>query len=743
MIQQGGRISSEIGEANGSADSEAKARSFLELQYSIAAIISSAASEQQACADAIRAICAALHFKWGAFWLREDSRLRLSESQQAASGLDGFATVSHTLDFAKGEGLPGKVWAENGPVWIPDFSRDGTLPRKTVAGRCGLHAALAFPVKGQEFIGVMEFISEEILPPDSKLLQMMSAVGAQLGQFIERKRAELALAESQSLFLSVFNSALDTILLANDFGEIIEANPAATKTLGYSRASLLRRKVWSIFPKSAAGDAEELWKQFIKTGEQNGEITLQRHDGSSIEVDYRAVAKIVPGVHLAILRDITGRKHRERRTRLLAEAGVILGEGLNYAATLQRVARLATPEFADCTMIDVENDLHELERIEVAHCDPEIEGSLKKLRKRLTVDDVSAKSVATTGETLFLPRIPEQVLKAEDDEQSRALKKLRPTSAIVTPLRAQGRFFGSITFVRSSGRESFTKLDVELADELARRAGWAIDNARLYQAAREELRLREKVEQALKKLNHELEERIQERTAALRESNSQMEAFCYSVSHDLRAPLRSMQGFSRALLDDYCEVLPQEGRDFAKRIVAASEHMDGLLADVLAYSRLTRQELKPEKVELAAVVEDVRVQLMAEIRRRNANIDARVEGAVRGNRAVLELILMNLVENALKFVPRERVPTVRIETERRGERCRIWVRDNGIGIAPEHHQRIFRIFERLHGVESYPGTGIGLALVQKAAERMGGSCGVDSMPGQGSAFWIELPGAFE
>lgn len=540
----------------GSNENDAQTKTHLQLQYAVAEALSSAPNDQGGCAEVIRAICLALRFKWGAFWLREETNLRLVESHGATAEMEGFASVSSALRFAPGEGLPGRVWREGAPVWIPDFGLDATLPRRAAAVNCGLHAALAFPIRGQEFLGAFEFISDEMRPPDANLLHMMSAVGAQVGQFIERKRAELALAESQSLFLAVFNGAQDAILLTNDFGEIIEANPAATKLLGLTRSSLLRRKVWSILPKSGETDGAALWKDFLRSGTQNTEVTVRQHGDRSADVDYRAVARIVPGVHLSILRDITERKQREQQTRLL---------------------------------------------------------------------------------------------------------------------------------------------------------------------------------------NKELEARIQERTAALRESNTQMEAFCYSVSHDLRAPLRSMQGFSRALLDDYGDILPQEGRDFARRIVAASEHMDGLLADVLAYSRLTRQELKPEIVDVAEVVEDAKLHLIAEVRQRDAVIETIAKCRVRANRAVLELILMNLIENAIKFVPKERQPRVRVEAELRDRACRIWVRDNGIGISPEHHQRIFRIFERLHGVESYPGTGIGLALVQKAAERMGGSCGVESAPGEGSAFWIELP----
>jgi signal transduction histidine kinase len=264
----------------------------------------------------------------------------------------------------------------------------------------------------------------------------------------------------------------------------------------------------------------------------------------------------------------------------------------------------------------------------------------------------------------------------------------------------------------------------------------------LVEAARQELHLRERIELELKDLNRELERRIEERTAALQESHSDLESFCYSISHDLRAPLRSMQGFAQALVEDHAENLNDEGRDFARRIVAAAQHMDKLLRDVLAFSRLSRQALPPEPVDLDAVIREVCSHHEADVRGRSGQIHVTPCGfRILANRSVVELMLSNLVDNALKFVEKGRAPEVKLHVSQANSHTRIWVRDNGIGISPEHHQRIFRIFERLHGVESFPGTGIGLALVQKAAERMNGSVGVESTPGQGSAFWVELPTA--
>jgi len=251
---------------------------------------------------------------------------------------------------------------------------------------------------------------------------------------------------------------------------------------------------------------------------------------------------------------------------------------------------------------------------------------------------------------------------------------------------------------------------------------------------------RKLVDEELKEYREHLEELVEERTSRLEEKNAELEAFAYSISHDLRAPLRAMQGFSRALQEDYAEQLDEKGRDYAERVVSAAERMDSLIGDLLEYSRITRSELRLGTVDLDEVIEDTLQQLEAGIRDKGALVT--VEGPlqqVKAHYATILQVVANLVSNAVMFVAPGVKPEVRIGGEERNGWVRLWVADNGIGIAPEYRERIFRIFERLHGMETYPGTGIGLAVVSKGMERMGGRVGMESEEGKGSEFWIELP----
>lgn len=245
-----------------------------------------------------------------------------------------------------------------------------------------------------------------------------------------------------------------------------------------------------------------------------------------------------------------------------------------------------------------------------------------------------------------------------------------------------------------------------------------------------------RLSRARKEMRDALERRVEERTAQLGSALREIESFAYTVAHDLRAPVRAMTGFSQALLEDFGDRLGEEGRDYARRILSAGRRMDGMIGDLLDYSRLSREPIELEETDLEGVVLDVLRDLEGVIAERRGVVDVEKPlPRARAHAPTLRRALENLVANALKFTAEGVEPRVRIRAEGR----RLWVEDNGIGIAKEHQERIFGVFERLHRPEAYPGTGIGLAIVRKAMERMGGRAGVESEPGRGSRFYLELP----
>ena len=250
-----------------------------------------------------------------------------------------------------------------------------------------------------------------------------------------------------------------------------------------------------------------------------------------------------------------------------------------------------------------------------------------------------------------------------------------------------------------------------------------------------------KAQASLRSLNAQLEQKVRDRTVKLEESNKALETFCYSVAHDLRAPLRSIQGYVSLLGEDYANDLDDAARTYATRACSAAGRMDRMILDLLAYGRVSHAEAKMERVHLREEIDHVLAEFAAEIASKRANVEVRTDDLVlKTSRVLLGQILSNLVSNALKFVREGEVP--RVELEARVERgdVVVVVRDHGIGIDLAYRDKIFNLFEKLETKE-FPGTGIGLAIVKKATDRLGGEIRIESDPGSGSCFTLILTGA--
>lgn len=255
-----------------------------------------------------------------------------------------------------------------------------------------------------------------------------------------------------------------------------------------------------------------------------------------------------------------------------------------------------------------------------------------------------------------------------------------------------------------------------------------------------------------KKFEAELDRAVTERTGELREINEQLNAFCYSVAHDLKAPLRAQAAFATILEQDFGEKLGEIGRSYTRRISEAAERQSRLVSDLLAHMGLSRTDLPVMPVDLEPVLQQARADLVLEIQHQDAVLEVgSMSYRVLGNPASLHLILQNLVSNAIKFVAPGVVPRVRVWAEPAVRETqggtvplvRCWVEDNGIGVPAKHQGKLFGVFQRLHAGQNYLGTGMVLAIVKKAIERMGGEVGVEPGSLEGSRFWFELPAAPE
>jgi signal transduction histidine kinase len=234
---------------------------------------------------------------------------------------------------------------------------------------------------------------------------------------------------------------------------------------------------------------------------------------------------------------------------------------------------------------------------------------------------------------------------------------------------------------------------------------------------------------------------LHEQAAELRASNDALETFAHTISHDIRAPLRSIRSFSEIIQEDFAPKLPEEARLYISRISAAARRLEELVENLLAYTRLGRRAIPPEPVSLDRVVGTVVSHLQSEIRQAQATVTIGNSplGVVIGHAETIELMVTNLIGNAIKFTRHGISPKLTVASAAANGRIRLSVRDNGIGVRPEDQATLFKPFERLHSTQSYPGSGLGLALVARGAERMGGQVGVISDGVDGSEFWMELP----
>src|SRR6185503_18375032 len=244
----------------------------------------------------------------------------------------------------------------------------------------------------------------------------------------------------------------------------------------------------------------------------------------------------------------------------------------------------------------------------------------------------------------------------------------------------------------------------------------------------------------IRQLNRELERRVAERTARLQAANKDLEAFSYSVSHDLRAPLRAIGGFAEIIARRHGATLPAEAERYFQNILRASDRMNLLIDALLAYSRLGHWAVRRESVPLREVFASLASDFAPRLQKSGGRLAIAEDlPAVVGDRVLLEQLFCNLVDNALTYQQPGRSPEVSVDWSREPDGVVVHVRDNGIGIAPEHHEKVFDIFQRLHADEAYAGTGVGLATVRKSLELLGGSVSVESQPGAGSTFHVALP----
>ena len=333
-------------------------------------------------------------------------------------------------------------------------------------------------------------------------------------------------------------------------------------------------------------------------------------------------------------------------------------------------------------------------------------------------------------------------------------------SYLGVPLSSKGVQVGTICLFNRTVRSTSPAL-ISLLEAIGKQVGVAVENARLYEevqryAGELEDRVAERTAQlsgriaqveelnrAMADLLRDLQEanrRLEETGRKLQAANAGLETFAYSVSHDLKAPLRGIDGYSHLLFEQYASQLDEEGKTFLQNIRRATAHMAELIDDLLTYSRLELQELTARPVNARALVEDLLAERLDEIERRKIQTTVEIPFKfITCDAEGLAQAMRNLLDNAIKFTRETPEPHIQIGGRKNSGTVILWVRDNGVGFDLKYHDRIFEIFQRLYTSDAYPGTGIGLSIVRKVMQRMGGRSWAESELGNGATFYLEFP----
>src|SRR5579863_921792 len=547
----------------------------------------------------------------------------------------------------------------------------------------------------------------------------------------------------------LLQAAHDAFIVHDETGRVQFWNQGATILYGWSEQEAVGQYLPTLLNTQSPPSFTEIIHILREQGSWEGEREQSKRDGSPLIVASRWIvlehSEGVPMTILQVNRDVTDLRRTLQHLRFLTEASKLLVSSLDYEEVLVQVAQRAVPAVADWCRIDLlkEDGLSYLPYpLVITHVDPEKVAWAYQLNEMTPYDpDAPAglPAVLRNRTSEFMADIPDELLvaSARDEQELALIRSIGFSSYIVVPLVVQDRGVGAITLVTTETKRHYTPTDLAMAEELASRASLVMENALIYQRLQEfntnlEALVAERTE-ALTKTS----ESLRQSNAELQRSNQELQDFAYVASHDLQEPLRKIQAFGNLLEDEYGAAL-DEGKTYLDRMRNAASRMQMLINDLLTFSRVTTKALPFSQINLTVIAKEVVIDLESLVKTTKGTVEIAELPIIEADPLQMRQLLQNLIGNALKFHRPGIPPHVRVSASERvdlqtdEEQCLLAVEDNGIGFDEKYLDRIFIVFQRLHGRGQYDGTGIGLAVVRKIVERHGGTITAQSAVGEGA-----------
>jgi hypothetical protein len=546
----------------------------------------------------------------------------------------------------------------------------------------------------------------------------------------DRQRTLVELELEKANLEALFDSAQEAIVMTENDGRILRINEEFTRLFGYTGAEAAGRYVDDLVaPQQDHDEARDLTRRVARSERISLEAIRYHKDGTPIPVSILGAPVVVNGQQVGVFgiyRDITDRKaaeaalkgKTEQQERLLQTARY-LTESLEVKEVLTRIATGAREiiKAQGCALYLFEDDSKML--TPMVAIDPEYEKEI--MSTPLDIDgSLTGKAIRARRALIF--NDPQATLSGTQIPGTPVEEEER---IIVAPLIVDDKVLGAMCLDRM--RVPFTEEDLALAETFATYAATALKNAQTYDELQKEVRQRRRMEKKLKRI-----------MAELKRSNDELQQFAYVASHDLQEPLRMVASYVQLLARRYKGKLDSDADEFIDYAVDGATRMQGLINDLLAYSRVGTRGRPFEMTDLTGIFDRAVANLQAAVVETRARIDHDPLPAMMIDRVQFTQLFQNLIGNAIKFHG-DQSPRIHVGARKKGEEYIISVSDNGIGIDPEYAERIFMIFQRLHNRTEYQGTGIGLAICKKIVERHGGRIWVESKPGQGATFSFSIP----